>query len=89
METHTIFVKQPAKCPACLEEHRQEFFLDEVGISVHWCPHTRTCGAVFYGKPGEPPDYTQRRGLTASMANHWFNELRNGQLEMQRVITEN
>ena len=87
MEKRIVFVRHPAKCDQCIEEHRAEILLDAERISVHWCPHTRTCGAVFYGAPGQPTEYTERRGLTASMANHWFNELRDAQQEMQRVIT--
>ena len=87
MEKHIIFIRHPAKCDLCISEHIAELLLDAERISVHWCPHTRTAGALFYGKPGQPPDYTQRPNLTASMANAWFTELRRAQLEMKRVIT--
>ena len=88
MEKHIVFQAHPNKCPACIQEHRAEILLDAERISVHWCPHTRTAGALFYGSPGSTPDYTKRENTTASMANAWFNELLDGQLEMQRVITE-
>ena len=87
MEKHIIFVRHPAKCDQCIDEHRAEILLDGERLSAHWCPHTRTAGAVFYGEPGQPPEYSKRENITASMANHWFNELLNGQLEMKRVIT--
>ena len=85
-QKHITFIRHPVKCDACINEHRAEILLDAERISVHWCPHPRTAGALFYGEPGSPPDYSKRENTTVSMANAWFNELLDGQLAMERAI---